>query len=42
MINEKLDNVNYNFEIDNYFDLDKNDLLITVCLFLDKNHSEKT
>lgn len=41
IINEKLDNVNYNFEIDNYFDLDKNDLLITVCLFLDKNDSEK-
>ena len=41
IINEKLDNVNYNFEIYNYFDLDKNDLLITVCLFLDKNDSEK-
>ena len=41
VINKKLDNIEYKFDIDNYFDLDKNDLLITTCLFLDKNHSEK-
>jgi len=41
VINKKLDNIEYSFDIDNYFILDKNDLLITTCLFLDKNHSEK-
>ena len=41
ILNETLGDVKYSFEIENYFELDKNDLLITVCLFLDKNHSEK-
>lgn len=41
ILNENLGDVKYSFEIDNYFELNKNDILITTCLFLNMNHSKK-